>query len=105
MRILLSAYACEPGRGSEPGVGWGWATELARSGHQVWVLTRTDNRAAIERDTGASGPCLSFIYYELPEWVQRWRRFSAVKPLYYILWQWAAARYIRKLFPQIPFDI
>ena len=39
-RILLSAYACEPGRGSEPGVGWGWANELAREGHRVTVLTR-----------------------------------------------------------------
>ncbi len=105
MRILLSAYACEPGRGSEPGVGWGWATELARAGHRLWVLTRTDNRATIERDTRASGPGLKFIYYDLPEWFQRWRRFSAVKPLYYILWQWGAARHIRKRFPELPFDV
>ena len=25
MKVLLSAYACEPGKGSEPGVGWRWA--------------------------------------------------------------------------------
>ena len=47
-RILLSAYACEPGKGSEPEVGWLWATELADSGHEVWVITREANRQAIE---------------------------------------------------------
>ena len=25
MKILLSAYACEPNTGSEPNVGWNWA--------------------------------------------------------------------------------
>ena len=33
MRILLSAYACEPGIGSEPGIGWHWALEIARLGN------------------------------------------------------------------------
>ncbi len=37
MRILISAYACAPGRGSEPGVGWNWAAQVSRS-HEVWVL-------------------------------------------------------------------
>ena len=45
-RILLSAYACEPGKGSEPEVGWMWATELAAAGHEVWVITRAANRLA-----------------------------------------------------------
>ena len=25
-KILLSAYACEPNKGSEPGVGWEWSS-------------------------------------------------------------------------------
>ena len=29
MKILISAYACEPGKGSEPGVGWRWVNGLA----------------------------------------------------------------------------
>ena len=49
-RILLSAYACEPGKGSEPEVGWLWATELADAGHEVWVITREANRHAIEME-------------------------------------------------------
>ena len=74
-RILLSAYACEPGKGSEPAVGWMWAMELAAAGHEVWVITRAANRAAIESElqqrerTG-----LHFEYYDLTPWVLRWKR-------------------------------
>lgn len=40
MRVLISGYACEPERGSEPGNGWNWVWHLAELGHDVWVLTR-----------------------------------------------------------------
>ena len=101
-RILLSAYACEPDRGSEPAVGWNWAVELARLGHQVWVLTRAGNRDAIERQ---ACPELNFIYYDLPRRMQLWRSTFAGKRLYYLLWQWGAVRHIRKQFPDLPFDV
>ena len=39
----MSAYACEPGKGSEPGVGWAVALEMARY-HDIWVITRANNR-------------------------------------------------------------
>ena len=38
MKILLSAFACAPNTGSEPGVGWRWAIELAKQ-HEVVVVT------------------------------------------------------------------
>jgi glycosyltransferase involved in cell wall biosynthesis len=101
-RILLSAYACEPDRGSEPGVGWNWATELSRLGHQVTVLTRADNAAAIGSEPR---PNLTFLYYDLPQWMQLCRKGSAGKLLYYVLWQWCAARYVRNLFTDLPFDV
>ncbi len=40
MRILLSAYSCNPNKGSEPGVGWNWLHELAKY-NEVWVLFYT----------------------------------------------------------------
>jgi len=30
LRVLISAYACEPGKGSEPGVGWNVAREMSK---------------------------------------------------------------------------
>ena len=31
---------CEPNKGSEPEVGWKWATELLKFNHEVYVITR-----------------------------------------------------------------
>lgn len=39
MNILLSAYTCGAGCGSEPGVGWNVARSLALRGHRVTVVT------------------------------------------------------------------
>ncbi len=48
INVILSAYACSPLHGSEPGVGWGFATALAKY-HNVTVITEeTEFRAVIE---------------------------------------------------------
>lgn len=106
LRVLLSAYACEPHKGSEPGVGWEWATRLARAGHQVCVLTRANNRAAIER-TLAEDPIagLRFVYYDLPRWSRAWKRGGRGVRLYYTLWQWGAYRLARELCRRERFDV
>ena len=44
MKILLSAYACEPYKGSEPDVGFQWALTLSKLGHEVHVLTKKSNQ-------------------------------------------------------------
>ena len=68
MRILAFAYACEPGRGSEPGAGWSWARMLAGLG-ETWVVTRANNREAIEAglDGLPEADRLHFVYVDLPE--------------------------------------
>ncbi len=90
-KVLLSAYACEPGRGSEPEVGWRWAVELAGLGYQVWVLTRANNRAAIERGLASRAPIpsLHFVYYDLPGWARWWKKGGRGVRLYYVLWNGA----------------
>jgi glycosyltransferase involved in cell wall biosynthesis len=104
-RILLSAYACEPGKGSEPEVGWLWATELADAGHEVWVLTREANRDAIEMEIARRPKRhLHFSYYDLPRWARGWKRGARGVHLYYALWQWGAYRQARRLASEIRFD-
>jgi glycosyltransferase involved in cell wall biosynthesis len=44
MKILVSAYACNPYGGSEPGVGWAAVCRIAKR-HDVWVITDIHNRA------------------------------------------------------------
>lgn len=44
MKILISAYACNPFGGSEPGVGWTAVCRIARE-HDVCVLTDIHNKS------------------------------------------------------------
>ena len=50
LKVLLSAYACEPNKGSEPGVGWNWLIEIAKLNHKVTVITRSNNKKSIIRN-------------------------------------------------------
>ncbi|HEY7282293.1 MAG TPA: glycosyltransferase [Actinomycetota bacterium] len=96
--ILAFAYACEPGKGSEPGAGWGLARGAARLA-PTWVITRANNRPVIEaalpelpeRDR------LHFVYVDLPRRAMFWKRGTRGVRLYYLLWQLAALRCARRL--------
>jgi allantoicase len=85
MKVLISAYACEPGKGSEPGAGWEWSRAAALE-HEVWVLTRTKNALAIERAL-ANEPHLRLhpVYIDLPAWARFWKRGQRGVHLYYLL--------------------
>jgi glycosyltransferase involved in cell wall biosynthesis len=105
MRILLSAYACAPDRGSEPGGGWNWARGLARCGHQVTVLTlpnAAEEIAASLREHPVDG--LSFEYLPTPEPA---RRITGQSGVYaeYLAWQWAAYHRAKLLIQHERFDL
>jgi len=106
MRVLLSAYACGPGIGSEPGVGWNWSTELARLGHEVVVITRSINRNLIEKAL-AKAPIagLSFYHYDLPSWAEWGDRKNRGVYLHYWLWQRGAYRLAKRLTSKTQFDL
>lgn len=107
MKVLISAYICAPHRGSEPGAGWNWSLAAAED-NDVWVITRENNRAAIEAElTVTPHPRLHFVYVELPPWGLRLKKgergiryFS-----YYTLWQLAALRTARALHARVGFDL
>jgi glycosyltransferase involved in cell wall biosynthesis len=104
MRILVSAYACTPGRGSEQGVGWHRVRQLARF-HEVWALTRVKNRepilAAMAREPM---PNVHWIYHDLPRWARFWKKKRRGVHLYYYLWQLTAYFRARALHRAVGFD-
>ena len=107
MKILLSAYACEPNRGSEPGVGWNAALALAEH-HDVHVVTQLKNRAGIEAFlTHTPVPTLRVTYFDLPAWIRIFRRHHIAFNLhsYYYLWQLGVFFYARQLVQKETFDI
>src|SRR5262249_30182969 len=95
-----------PGKGSEPGIGWRWAVALAQAGHEVWVLTRANNRPAIEKALQERAfSRLHFAYYDLPAWARWWKRGARGVRLYYLLWQLGAYRVARALCRDVAFDV
>jgi glycosyltransferase involved in cell wall biosynthesis len=105
MRVLVSAYACEPGKGSEPGVGWNWVQQIARV-HDVWVLTRASNRQAIEASAVHDPlPRVRWLYVDLPRWSRAWKKGTRGLHLYYYLWQIAAYMTARKVHRRVHFDV
>jgi glycosyltransferase involved in cell wall biosynthesis len=107
MKILLSAYACEPNYGSEPEVGWNMADTLAQQ-HQVHVLTSAAHRSGIEAELARHPhPNLAFTYVD-PGWVHDWsgqRRFQPNVNVHYYLWQIQAYRVAKQLHQGTPFDL
>lgn len=105
MRVLASAYACEPGKGSEPAVGWSWVHQLARY-HEIWVITRSNNRKPIE-DALAQRPLpnVHWVYFDLPYWARFWKKKQFGIHLYYYLWQIAIFFVARKLHRQNRFEV
>lgn len=96
LRVLLSAYACEPGKGSEPGVGWNLARELS-SRVCLWVLTRANNRVAIESSGEAWIGRVQWIYWDPPKWLTFWKKGGRGVQLFYILWQMGIRGPVRRI--------
>jgi len=106
MRILLSAIACCPDRGSESGVGWKAAAALSKE-HTVHVLTSKGEQedAELALATGAY-PNLSFTYFgtdapyhenRLIARLQSWQR--------YVDWTRQSLEIARTLAAQRRFDL
>ncbi|WP_319421909.1 glycosyltransferase family 4 protein [Pleurocapsa sp. FMAR1] len=106
MKILISAYSCQPGQGSEQGVGWNVAQAVAKY-HDVWVLTRPDEgKEAIEAELAGNPDLkLHFVYFTLPIWGGGWKWKFGSMQLHYYLWQIQAYFVARNLHRQIGFDL
>jgi len=87
MNVLISAYSCGPGRGSEPGVGWNWACQIARN-HEAWVLTTCEFKSDIEKQLQNSPfSNLHFCFFDTPLRNFFWRFGENGLRLHYIFWQ------------------
>lgn len=87
-KIFISAYACEPGLGSEIGVGWHWVLEMSKY-FDLWVLTRESNRHTIEPWIAEHPEYkhIRFLYYDWPKWARFWKKGLRGVRTYYNLWQ------------------
>jgi glycosyltransferase involved in cell wall biosynthesis len=87
-------------------MGWHWAVEIARLGHEVHVLTRANNVAEIERGIAELGGLPLKVHgYDLPRWARWWKKGPRGMRFYYVLWQWRAWRRARALHRAFAFDL
>lgn len=100
-QLLVSAYGCWPGKGSELGVGWEWCKQMAKN-NQLHIITikrcKDDIETACKRLDNKVAKNMTFHYCDyslrliklLPAGTVRWY-------LYYTLWQLRALNVARKL--------
>ncbi|GAB4422665.1 MAG: hypothetical protein OHK0039_38820 [Bacteroidia bacterium] len=123
MKLLISAYACEPHVGSEPGVGWNWVLRLAgeEAYSEVHVVTRTGDRYIdeeghkqvrpsklhIEQELPHTGLAhkITFHYYDLPAWIANLERSLAGDMINVYLWELMVFFFLRKRFRRRAFDV
>ncbi|GHV47616.1 hypothetical protein FACS1894181_01420 [Bacteroidia bacterium] len=104
MNILISAYACEPNKGSEPGVGWNLSMALSAK-YKVFVLTRSNNKVPIDdffRQRNRSN--IQFLYYDLPCSLVKLKKIMGTQA-YYFLWHLFAYFKVKKIIIKESIDI
>jgi glycosyltransferase involved in cell wall biosynthesis len=108
LKILVSAYACNPVQGSEPGMGWGFVEALSCY-HDLWVITEKEkNQDEIETEL-YKRPALKdrISFYYIPK--VRHRRLRKIWPpsyyWFYRAWQKQAFLLSEKLQVEVGFDV
>ena len=97
MKIFVSAYACEPGLGSEIGVGWHWILEMSKY-FELWVLTRKSNQHTIEPWLAEHPEFnhIHFLYFDLPKWARFWKKGLRGVRTYYNIWQYCTNSIVKR---------
>ncbi len=103
----MSAYACSPARGSEPGVGWGIVRALS-SRHELWVIVESQFRSDVERSLAAEpglGRRLHFHFLPRTRHETLRRLWPPSYYWYYRRWHQDALRLARRLHEEVRFDL
>ena len=86
-KILVSAYGCEPFRGSEAGVGWNWILQMARF-NEIFVIARKNDKKKIEENLPEEiQDNVHFFYYDTNKLLMKVKRKEKGLYLYYWMWQ------------------
>src|SRR5574337_683259 len=106
-RLLISAYACAPNRGSQHSCGWNWSSEVARLGYDATVLVSPAHRDSV-RAAARQDPALQRIRWLFPE-VAGWPLQQGKEPVwertYNLLGQREALKTAREMHREQPFDL
>ena len=90
--ILISAYACNPYKGSEPSVGWGFVTRISKR-HDVTALVASTNKKDIQSfyKKHKKNKKLKFIYIEH-------KRFTFIEKIWAPSYYWGYKKWQKDAF-------
>lgn len=107
-KILISAYAVSPDRGSEPGLGWNWCVRLAKS-CELFIITEGEFRDRIEAALPAlpQGKNLHFFYNPVADRVRKmcWNQGDWRFYLHYRVWQKKTLEIARRICREHSIDL
>ena len=107
MKILVSAYSCNPAKGGEANYSFHWAYQYAtRASHDVWCIVQPAGKKEIEAFLEKNPvPNLHFVYLPAPDWARRLYEGSHFGVIvHYWVWQQMAYQKARELNGQVDFD-
>lgn len=108
LKILINAYACSPGMGSEPGMAWNWVSNLAKF-CELYIITEGEFREKIESivPTMEQGNNMHFYYNSVSEEIRKmcwnqgdWRFYK-----YYREWQWKTYLMAKDICNEVKIDV
>ena len=108
LKILINAYACSPGMGSEPGMAWNWVSNLAKF-CELYIITEGEFREKIEAvvPTLEQGRNMHFYYNPVSDEIRKmcwnqgdWRFYK-----YYREWQWKTYLLAKDICNEVKIDV
>ena len=104
MRILISAYCCQPESGSEQGFGWWWVTKCSER-HDVTVLTCGAQKDKITAYLRGRDLGIRFVFLRGPKRVSPSGTAYPFERLAQYIWQLRAVRLAKKLMREEHFEV
>lgn len=99
-KVLISAFACNPTQGTEPGYGWNFSIEMSKH-FSVHCLVRLIDKQDIEfamSQPSNNKSDITFHFVKVPNVLEKlWSLSGIWVYMYYLTWQFYAFTYAKKL--------